>query len=229
MRVFAIMVFMLAQAGAATAETYSSDVGGREVYMEVPDGQCVLTGADPNEAMVLEFLDTASAGVNFVLMAFADCRQLQDWKQGRRATLDEFGYIATPAAMPEVPGQNDLNAVLDQQFSQMPESEFGRLLGLTDGRAQAKLDELAIGAQLHQTIPLGYFGFDSNGSYMGLIQKLSTDRVAEKTMITMFSSIAVNNRILLLYLVDSYAGNVAQVDEMLKRIKTYSRWQHEVN
>lgn len=229
MRLFAIIVFMLAQAGAANAETYVSEIGGREIYMEVPDEQCVLGGADQNEAMLLEILDTANAGLNAVLMAFANCVELQQWKQGRRESLDEFGYIATPAEVAEIPGQNAYNAVLHREFSEMPEAEFGRLLGLTDGRAQAKLDELVIGAQIHQTIPLGYFGFDDYGTYMGLIQRMSSARVGEKTLISMFASIVVNNRVLNLYLVDAYAGNVVQVDKMLKRIKTYSRWQHEVN
>lgn len=221
---------MSALAGAAQAETFVSEIAEREVYLEVPGGHCVLDAANEAEAPLLEYLETANAGVNYLLIAFADCRQLRAWKQGSRATLDSFGYILTPASATEIPGgQGEVNSGLDKALGESPIAQLGQVLGRASGRAQATLDELQTGVQIQQTMPLGYFGFDSYGSYVGIIQKINTAQGDEKTMIGVYSTIAVNNRLVFFYLWDAYSGDVAEVNNLLGLTKKHSRAQHEVN
>lgn len=230
MRIFAIAVIAAALSGAAHAETFVSDIADREVYLEVPNGHCVLDGANENEATVLEYLETANAGVNYLLIAFANCRQLQAWKQGSRATLDSFGYILTPASTAEIPGgQGEVNSEMDKVFSQLPIAQLGQVLSQATGRAQAALDDLQTGVQIQQMTPLGYFGFDSYGSYVGIMQKIKTAQGREKTMIGIYSMIAVNERLVFYYLWDAYSGNVAEVNSLLGLTKKHSRAQHSVN
>lgn len=232
MRMFAIIVFLLAQVGAAHSETYSTEVGGNTIFLEVPDGYCVLTGADENENRLLEYLATANAGVNTLHVAFADCLQLQEWKQGTRENIDKFGFMLSPSGpnLAAFPGdQDDLNSGLEQTLSQMANTDFGQLLGDSTGQAQAALDELELGVQIEQTIPLGYFGYDSYGSYVGLIQKLSTAQGTHKTMLGMYSTMTVQNRLLFFYLWDVYSGDVGEVDDLLELTREYSSYQHEVN
>jgi hypothetical protein len=232
MRTFAVIVFLFAQVGAAHSETYYTDIGGRTVNLQVPDDYCVLTGADESENMLLEFLAAANAGVNTLHIAFAECTQLQEWKQGARENLDSFGYMLSPSrpGLAEFPGdQGVLNSGLEPTLSQMGDSEFGQMLGAGTGQAQAALDKLELGVQIQQTIPLGYFGYDDYGSYVGLIQKLSTAQGTQKTMLGMYSTMVVHNRLLFFYLWDAYSGDVGEVDELLELTREYSSWQHEVN
>jgi hypothetical protein len=90
MRLFAVLVFLATQAGAANAETYYTDIGDRRVNLEVPEGYCVLTGADENENMLMEFMAAATAEAATFQLAFADCVQLQEWKQGSQTGIDNF-------------------------------------------------------------------------------------------------------------------------------------------
>lgn len=232
MRAFAVIIFLLAQVGTANSETYYTDIGGRTINLEVPEGYCALTGADENENMLLEYLTNANAGVNVLHIAFVDCRQLQEWKQGTRENIESFGYMLSPsgAGLTEFPGdQDDLNSGLESTLSQMGDSDFAQLLAAASDQAQTALDDMTLGARIEQTIPLGYFGYDSYGSYVGLIQKLSTAQGAQKTMLGMYSTIAVQNRLLFFYLWNGYSGDVGEVDDLLELTREYSSWQHEVN
>jgi hypothetical protein len=115
---------------------------------------------------------------------------------------------------------------MEQKFSQTPDSEFGKLLAENSERAQSIIDELDMGVQIEQTISLGY---DSAGTYFGLIQKVSNDQGLEKTIAGIYSMITVQNRFLFFYLWDVYSGDVDEIDELLETTKWFSNLQHEVN
>lgn len=226
----ALVVVPLAIANAQ--ETYYADVSGVTVSVHVPEGYCALTGETEAETMLMDFLSEANAGVNEVLISFADCRQLQDWRQGTRPTIEHHGFIATPIAanLTEFPGnQDDLNVGLDPVLS----NQFGKIMDQAiaqgSGRAQAILDELESGVRIEETAPLGYFGYDSYGIYAGMMQKFSSDQGMQLTVLGMYSTIAVQNRLLYFYLWDTYRGDASQVDELLELTQLYSRNQHEVN
>ena len=232
MRLFTVIVFVLAQAGAANAETYYTDIGDRRVNLEVPEGYCALTGEDENENRLMEILDAATADGATFQIAFAECGELAEWRQGQRETVDRVGYIAS-ASVTRFAGfsgnQDDLNRGMQEKFSQMPESELGRMMNGSPERAQAILDRLEIDVQIESTASLGYLGYDSSGTYFGVIQKVSTDQNFEKTIAGVYSMITIQDRFLLLYFWGDYSGDVAQIDELLETVKWFSSLQHAVN
>jgi hypothetical protein len=219
-------------AASNAQETYYADVNGVTVNVHVPEGYCALTGETEDESMLMDYISQANAGVNDVLISFADCGQLQDWRQNARAAIDNYGFIATPVAanLTQFPGdQDDLNAGLDPVLS----NQFGKIMDQAiaqgSGRAQSILDELESGVRIEETAPLGYFGYDSYGIYAGMMQKFSSDQGMQLTVIGIYSTIAVQNRLLYFYLWDTYRGDANQVDELLELTQLYSRNQHEVN
>lgn len=232
MLALAIALAVAPLAAAVAQETYYADVNGVSVNVHVPEGYCALTGETEAETMLMDFLSNANAGVNEVLISFADCGQLQDWRQGARPSIENYGFIATPTAanLTHFPGnQDDLNAGMDPVLS----NQFGKIMDQAmkqgEGRAQAILDEMESGVRIEETTPLGYFGYDSYGIYAGIMQRISGGQGMQVTIIGMYSTIAVQNRLLYFYLWDTYHGDANQVDELLELTQLYSRNQHEVN
>jgi len=232
MRLFAVVFAILALAGAAHAETYYTDIGDSRINMEVPDGYCALTGENENESTLMEMMDAATAdGATFEL-AFADCVELGEWSQGQRPSVDKIAYIASAdeARFAGFTGdQDDFNRGMDAKFSQMPESELGRLMGDSTGRSQAILDRMELDVQLEQTVSLGYLGYDSSATYFGVMQKMSFGEGTEKTIAGVYSMITIQGKFLVLYLWGDYSGDAGQIDELLETVKWFSGLQHQVN
>lgn len=236
MRAFAVifltLTLALTLAGAARGETFVTDVGGREVFMEVPDGYCALMGEDEYEARVMDFLAASMEDVATFEIVFADCGELEAWKQGRRMGLGRFGYIASGSGYDQAgfpTSQADLNRGMKERFSQMSESEFGQLMAQGSDRVQAMLDEMELDARIGQPVSLGYLGHDSSGIYIGLLQKANFGRGIDATMAVISSIILVQDRILLFYLADGYSGDAGEIDELLEAAKQISSLQHDVN
>jgi hypothetical protein len=222
------LVLLLGAAGTANSETYYTDLNGRTVNMYVPDGYCVLDASDPTDAMLLDFMTRASQNMVDILVAFVHCGQLEQWKQGARPTFDSFGYIATPTSgnLAEFPGtQDDLNVAIEQNYDQQVRP------GMEAGMAQAQktLNEMGTGVTIDEVKLLGYFGSDEYGSYIGLVQRLHSGQVQQKAVIGIYSAIAVQNRLIFLYLWDTYRGGEDEVQNLLEETQVYSRNQHEVN
>lgn len=232
MRLFAVIIFILAQAGAAHAETYYTDIGDRRVNLEVPDGYCALMGEDENESRLMDLIAGAIEGVATFEIAFADCGQLRDWKAGRRVSIEKIGYIASGTGYDEADfpsDQTEFNLEIKKKFSQIPESEFGQTLAEGAVRAQSKIDEMELGVRVGQTISLGYLGHDSSGSYIGVLQKVSNDQGLEATMAVISSMLVVQNRLLIFYLAEVYSGDVREIERLLEKTKQFSSLQHQVN
>ncbi len=234
MRIFTFAIALAAAplAIANAQETYYADVNGVTVNVHVPEGYCALTGETEGETVLMDSLSSVNEGVNEVLISFAACGQLQDWRQGATPSIEKYGFIATPVAanLTHFPGdQDDLNAGLDLVLS----NQFGKIMDQAmkqgEGRAQSILDELESGARIEETRPLGYFGYDSYGIYAGIMQRISGDQGVNVTTVGMYSTIAVQNCLLYFYLWDAYSGDANQVDELLELTQLFSRNQHDVN
>lgn len=234
MRAFAVifLTLTLTLAGAARGETFFTDIGGREVFMEVPDGYCALMGEDEAEARLMDFLAASMEDVATFEIVFAECDRLGAWKQGRRVGLGRFGYIASGSGYDQAGfprSQAELNRGMKEGFSRMSGAEFGRLLAEDGARVQAMLDEMELDARIGQPVSLGYLGQDSGGIYTGLLQKVSFGRGGDVTMAVISSIILVQDRILLFYLADGYSGDAGEIDELLEAAKRISSLQHDVN
>lgn len=222
------LVLLLGAAGTANSETYYTDVNGRDVNMDVPDGYCVLDAGDPKESLVLNFMNQVTQNKIDILVAFVDCGQLKRWKQGASPTFDNFGYIATPTAanLSNFPGnQADLNTGIEKNYDQQvrPGMEAGI------AQAQERLNQMGTSVTVDAIKLLGYFGSDDYGSYVGLYQSFHDQQGQQKSIIGIYSAIAVQNRLIFLYLWDRYRGGDDEVANLLEATRAYSQNQHAVN
>src|SRR6185295_3233849 len=64
-------------------------VGETSVVLTAPPGQCELDSNQPADRSMLQAIG-AAIGTNTLLAMFADCKQLADWRAGRRSLLEDF-------------------------------------------------------------------------------------------------------------------------------------------
>lgn len=84
-------LFVVAIPGVAGAETLV--VAGRPLELAPPFGYCRLSPELPAEAALIERLSARDEARLQVVLSFADCAELDQWRRGLRPGLDRTGRI----------------------------------------------------------------------------------------------------------------------------------------
>ena len=85
-----------AAAAAPAPVPQTVDVEGRSNVVVAPDGGCSYDRAQPQEAKILDTLEHNMNGVNKVLLAFAECRDLESFRAGKELNTGDYGQIMFP-------------------------------------------------------------------------------------------------------------------------------------
>src|SRR5882724_666768 len=79
-------------------------IGEASIDLVMPAGFCELDEKFPADARMLTAIGKLVSGGGNQLLAFAaDCRQLDDWRSGKRPLLDDFVQYQTPAGLADKP------------------------------------------------------------------------------------------------------------------------------
>jgi hypothetical protein len=99
--IFALLAVAVAAPGAIALETM---IGSVSVNLPPPGGFCDLSMNDASERHMLTTLgDLVTKGGNKLLGMSADCRQLADWRTGKRKLLDDYAQYQTSISMLDKP------------------------------------------------------------------------------------------------------------------------------
>lgn len=191
--VLAAAIVIVAAIPAAAAERLS--LAGRTVVLAAPDGYCVLNGRQPNEAIVIERLRKANAGRNELLLAYADCGEIDHLRAGMIGQLSRHGHILAGMADGKVRPlpSPDRGRLLDEVARQVP--AFDRK-GLSDAVNKA-LARAGMGrlSELRQ----GVAARDDTALYLANVGVMTVDgkrqTVAGVTAITVIDGLLVSTNL----------------------------------
>lgn len=138
---------------------------GRPINTMLPTGYCEI-GTHPADIELVKRTGDAIGSSNKILALFAECQELEDFRSGRRAMLDNYGQILaqTPKGQLRL-----LKGVSRSAFIQTISAELGDMPGVFE-KAFDRLKKFDPSFRSQEN--LGLLGSDSNGLYMGALTRM---------------------------------------------------------
>ena len=179
-------------------------VGQTSVTLTAPSGQCELDPGQPSDARMLQITESTLAGVGNRLLGFyADCKQLNDWRTGKRALLEDFAQYQTSIAAIDAPAPAVPAEAIKQLCSQQREASEKVVTGIATDM-KARIEEAVRGVQLNQVRSLGVVAEDANACYAALVQRFKAETGKDVTIMALFATTFVQGKLVLYYLYSPY-------------------------
>ena len=179
-------------------------VGQTSVTLTAPSGQCELDPGQPSDARMLQITESTLAGVGNRLLGFyADCKQLNDWRTGKRALLEDFAQYQTAIAAMDAPAPAAPAEAIKQLCSQQREASEKVVTGIATDM-KARIEEAVRGVQLNQVRSLGVVAEDANACYAALVQRFKAETGKDVTIMALFATTFVQGKLVLYYLYSPY-------------------------
>jgi hypothetical protein len=209
--VFAALLLAAAASGAVAAD---ATIGTASIKLPTPAGFCDLKDHDPSDKRMLTVLtDIIAKSGNKLLAMSADCRQLTDWRAGKRSLLDDLGQYQTPTALMDKPSVEPV-----KQTCATLRAEGDKLLSNQLPDIKARVESALEKVKLNNTTFLGVLAEEPTACYAALLQKIRTEAGTDKTQVTAFATTIIKNKSVFVYRIGLYA-NSASVDAVLAKLK----------
>jgi hypothetical protein len=187
-------------------------VEGVSIALPVPAGFCELSSGNPTDQRMLETIahSLAKARGNQLLAMSADCRQLADWRDGRRLLGDYGQYQA-----PRVASANDETF---RQTCAALRSEGGRGFTSLKNDAKTRMEDSVRQMKVNEQRFAGFLGEDPTACYIALLQKLKAEEGPDITQLTVLAFTMVKGKFLFVNRSAPYA-NADSIAETLAKLK----------
>ncbi len=157
-----------------------------------------------------------SSGGNQLLALYADCKELDEWRDHRRPLLDRTVSYATPLKtsgvnIPAAPGPFiKYSCELMRQQSKISDAETRDF--------NARLEALKVGIKVNEQRSLGVLTEEPGVCYFGLIQRTVAQTGTEKTTVSVVAATLLKGKMIFLRLSAPYEG-AASAAPLLERQK----------
>jgi hypothetical protein len=207
---------------ASDAMAAQAKVEGVAIALPVPAGFCELSSGNPTDQRMLDTIGEALAKArgNQLLAMSADCRQLAEWRDGRRLLGDYGQYQAPRMAVANDETFRQTCAALRQQG--------GRGFVTTKNETKAKMEDAIRQMKVNDQRFAGFLGEDPTACYIALLQKLKAEEGPDVTQLTVLAITMVKGKFLF---VNRYAPyvNADSISETLAKLRLTIAALHEAN
>jgi hypothetical protein len=193
-------------------------IGEASIDLVIPTGFCELDEKYPADARVLTSAGKLVSGGGNQLLAFAaDCRQLDDWRVGKRPLLDDFVQYQTRISFADKPLPMAPSEFLKQTCA-ATRTQGEKLLSGMAPDFKSRIEEAFNRVKVNESSFLGVLAEDSTACYGALLQKFRTEAGTDKTQTSVFAITTVKGKLVYFYLFAPYAG-VESVNATLAKQK----------
>jgi hypothetical protein len=219
LRVFCALVALCLLCWAAVAK--QEKVGGVAVNLPPPAGYCELNEAQPGDARMLSVLGgVLEKGGNRLVAMSADCRQLDDWRNGKRPLLANYAQYQTQkasenASLPAAPAE--VIKATCQQLRAQGEIIATRMVP----DIQKRFDEALTAVRYNESKFLGVLGEDSKACYASLLSRIRAENGADVAQVGMFAVTIIKGKPIFYYLFAPYVGApgiTSQLDQLRRNV-----------
>lgn len=202
---------------SASALAKDATIGKTTVALTLPAGFCDLDAAQASDARIIKAIETMLAGENRLLAMSADCRQLAQWREGKRPLLSDFSQYQTSTRMMEAESPPDPQAALKEICATMRAEGEKTMAGLASdmkGRVETALKEV----KQNQVRFLGVVAEEPTACYAVIVQRLKAETGKDVTLMALSATMFVKGKIVFYYLYAPYQNNYT-VTALLARHK----------
>lgn len=204
MRTRPAVAFLLALLLSLPCDAKEARIGETALALTSPAGQCELDRGQPGDARMLEVTERAVSSVgNQMLGFYADCKQLTDWRTGKRPLLEDFAQYQTLASAANSPAAPAPDEAIKQLCSQQRQEGEKLMTGLAP-TMKARVEEAVRGVTVNQTRFLGVVGEEPGVCYSALAQRIRAENGKDVTLIAVFATTYIKGKIVYYYLYSPY-------------------------
>lgn len=210
------LLFALAAALPAQAQTVRVKVAGVTVTLTLPAGQCLLERGHASDRVVIETVERIVAKSNRLLAAFADCEERAALRAGTQAALDNFGQYMTPRR-----GNRTklAPAPFAQQMTEFLKSQGAEVIRGAEADTRERIGTLRLGIAIGNSRMLGVLRTDERASYLGIVQNLSMPDGSSKLQVGLSAFGVVKRRILSLNLYSRFTEGPIGAETTIKLLE----------
>lgn len=216
-RIGFLILLALFECSPVSAESAGTKIGNVTVELVAPPGLCKLNSNNPADNWLLTTSEKALAGRNRLLALFADCKELDEWRDHRRPLLDHTISYQTPLKTSGVDIPTAPGPFIKQSCEQMRQQS--KTFDAKTSDLNARLEASMVGIKLNEQRTLGVLDEEPSVCYYGLIQKILAQTGTEKTAVSIIAGTLLKGKIVFLKLTAPYEGaaSAAQLLEMQKK------------
>jgi hypothetical protein len=141
---------------------------GQIVNAAIPTGFCEV-GNHPADAEMVGRTREVIGNSNQILALFADCKELDDLRKGKRLMLDNYGQILAQTPKGQL---RAIKGVSRSEYIQKISAKSGNMPDALK-QAENRVKQYVPKYQSHES--LGLLGTDTNGLYVGLLMSMTDD------------------------------------------------------
>jgi hypothetical protein len=200
---------------AGSSAARDAQIGAAALTLPAPQGFCELTEQQPADVRLFNVIgDLVSATKNELLAVSADCAQLEAWRAGKVATLDDYVQYQTPVdAMDSTATRGE--AV--KEICASARAEGGKSVAGATTDLNGRVDAAVKGAKFGETGFLGVLAEDADACYFGMLLKAHTEGGGAEESQLMISAATVVKGKVIFYNLSTIYHDAATVTAALAR------------
>lgn len=180
-------------------------IGDREVVLVLPEGHCAMDRNNPSDARVLNLIEKGTGNRNEVVVGFADCVQLKDWREGRQEFLDDFGQYQTVVAAKHQDFSANAAALI-KQVCDTHRQNGEKILDTATSKVNEELRKQQETLSVNESRYLGVYSQTAAQCSSSVIQNLTTESGQSKTLFAINTTTVLNGKVVFFYVYTKYEG-----------------------
>lgn len=199
MRLTAVLLGSLAALPCAAGV---AKIGQTSITLTVPAGQCELDRSQPADGRMLLGVEKALVE-NRLLAAYADCKQLTDWRAGKRGLLEDFAQYQTSVAAVDAPPPADPVEALKQICAKL-RAEGEKLVSGVAPDMKSRVEKATKEVKVNQSRFMGVVAEEPTACYGAVAQRFKAETGKDVTIIGLFATTYVKGKLVYYYLFAPY-------------------------
>jgi hypothetical protein len=200
----AAVACLLATLSSLPSRAGEVKLGAASITLTAPAGQCDLDPAQAGDARMLQITEKMLTGAGNRLLAFyADCKQLADWRTGKRPLLEDFAQYQTSLAAADAPAPAAPEETL-KQFCSSQRREGEKTVSGIAPDIKSRIEEAMRGVTVNQVRFLGVVAEAPGVCYSAMAQRFKAETGKDVTLIAVFASLFIKGKIVHYYLYSPY-------------------------
>jgi hypothetical protein len=197
------IVLLLVLSLSLPAMAKDAKIGSTSVTLTAPPGHCELEQTDAADARIIKAIEGMLASDNRLLAAFADCKQLTQWRAGKRPLLDDIAQYQTPARTVDAPAPAAPEDMLKQVCAKMREEGEKTVAGLA-ADIKTRIEQVMKDVKHNQMRFLGVVAEEPTACYAVIVQRFKAETGKDVTQAALFATTFVKGKLVYYYLFAPY-------------------------
>ena len=192
----------------ADSEQVQVVISGTPVNLALPSGHCGMSRTLASDERLIEMIEKGSNNTIEVILAFADCKQLEAWRVGSRKVLDDFGQYQT---LVSAKGRNfkGSEALLIKQVCDQQRKSGQAIFDQATTTVNKYLDTTVKALKVSEFKLIGILSESTQNCSMTFLQKLTTEFGDEKTQFGINTTTILNGKVVYLNIYTRYDGEAS--------------------